>query len=882
MKEPNHTEPPKWASKFLGFFVKTKYLEEIMGDMEEIFQYNCQQFSPNRAKRMYVLELLKLLRPILLRNVLEKYHLNQYGILKSNFKTSFRNIKKNKLFSSINIIGIAIGMSVGILMILFLLEIYSFDDFQAQKDTMYRVTSTRTINGREGKHTTASFYIGEQLENKVPGVEKVLILGRDMSADLKAMEKTVPISGYYAPSSFFDFFSFKLIYGNPETALSGTNGIVLTASVAQRLFGDVNPMGQSVTTEDNPNFPRGTVTGVMEDPPMNSHMQFEALLPLQTLEGQLESGNLGTNPAKLYEGHVYVLLNTNTKKKDVEATMEKIMAKYNSGTEPPIVHKLQPSNTFVTSDAYINETGPTFSKAKIYLMIGLTIIVLFSACFNYANLSLARALRRAKEIGVRKVSGASRSQVFIQFIMEATMLSLIALVIGLGLFFIIRPEFIGLPNPTSRGYQMFSLEIKYFHLLYFLLFALCIGCISGFLPAVLLSKLKAKVIFLKDAGKVNLFSGIRLRRVLIVFQFALSIGLITCAILIRQQYQFAINYDLGYATAQIVNIRIQGDYAMLLEEEYRGLSEVEKTSKSSVILGVGAAEVGMAESENRKEKAPFLMNQVDQKYFDMHQFTILAGSTFLDPVAIGESADYAIVNESFLKGLNLGSPQEAIGKYIWFRDTKLQILGVVANFVNIALNVQIMDSFVFLQPDSPSAYRNLGVRVKGDNFKHIMQSLERGYKKMDPVNPFDASFYDDKIARAYQTEKTSHTIISFLAFLAISISALGLLGMVVFTAETKIKEISIRKVLGASIRNLTLLLSRSFLIMMLIAGSIAIPLTLYIVDHKILNEYSHRAEIGFFEVFSGLFIVLALGTFIIGWQIRKAVVQNPVNLLRNE
>ncbi|MDN5200991.1 ABC transporter permease [Fulvivirgaceae bacterium BMA10] len=883
MNQYDHIVPPKWPRKFLRFFVKKEYLEEIEGDMEEIFRESLEEHSVRKAKRIYAFEALKLFRPILIKNLGGDYRLNHYGMFKNYLKTSLRSLKKNTLFSSINIVGLAIGMSVGILMILLLSELHSFDDFHAQKDNIYRVTSTRTLYGREGNYSTASYYIGSQIDAQIPGVDKVLIMGRDMSADLRTEEKAIPITGFYAPTSFFDFFSFKLKKGNPQTALADPNNIVLTESASKKLFGDADPMGELVSADGHQDFQNGIITGVIEDPPVNSHMQFEALVALKTLDKRAEGQerNFKDNPRDMYNSYVYLVLNESTKTEEVEDAIGKIMNDYNSNAEAPITHRLQPLDTFVTSDTYVNGTGPRFSQRKIYVMIGLTLIVLLSACFNYTNLSLARALRRSKEVGVRKVTGATRFQVFIQFMLEAVILSLIALIAGLGLFFLIRPEFLNLPNPAARGYQMFLLDINYLQLLYFLLFAIGVGCLAGFLPAMFLSKLKARIVF-NNASKVKLFSGVNLRRVLIVFQFAMSIGLIMCAVLVHRQYKFALNYDLGFTTEKIVNIRLKGDYANLLENEYSKIPEVVETSKSSVVLGVGSAMLTMIKSEDKSSTVSLLMSEVDERYFNMHEFEILAGSGFLSPLREDESPKYVVVNEAFLKGLNLGSPKEAIGKYVWRGDTRLEILGVVGDFVSITLNINLEDAFGFLQTSKASRYHTLGVKIRSNDLLATMGKLEESYKGLDPVHPFEATFYDDQIALAYQPQKTTYTIISFLAFLAISISTLGLLGMAVYTTESRMKEVSIRKVLGAGISNLMLLLSRSFLVMIAVAGTVAVPITLYLVDNMILNEFLYRAKIGLIEILSGFVIVMVISALTIGWQIRMAAVRNPVDTLRND
>ena len=375
--------------------------------------------------------------------------------------------------------------------------------------------------GQERNLSTASSYIANKIEDQVAGIEDVLVVRGGMSADIRTNSGGINVDGFFSTSNFFDVFSFQLLKGNPQLALSEPNGIVLTESTSKKLFATTSSLGKQLSFVCN--YPiqgrliEGVVTGVVEDPPFNSHIQFEALVSLSTLES-FEGNDFINDPEDISLSYVYLVINEKSKKKDVDQAINSLMTDFNSGTDRPITHYLQPLSSFVTTETSLMENlpGPSFPRKKIYLMIALTIIVLLTACFNYTNLSLARAIRRSKEISVRKVAGASRFQIFTQFIIEAVIIASIALIVGIGLFMIIRPEFLNIPNPAARGYSMFLLGIEYHHIVYLLLFAIGIGGIAGFLPALFLSKLKTQVAF-KQIGRVKVFTGITLRRVLIIF-----------------------------------------------------------------------------------------------------------------------------------------------------------------------------------------------------------------------------------------------------------------------------------------------------------------------------------------------------------------------------
>ncbi|MEQ9375308.1 MAG: ABC transporter permease [Imperialibacter sp.] len=890
MNYPKHISPPSWPARLLRWFVKDDYLEEIEGDMAERFYDNIDTYGISKAKRLYVVDICKLLRPILMKKWEGDTRLNHYGMLRNYFITSLRTIKRNALFSAINVTGLAISMSVGILMILFLSEIYSFDQFHEKKDSIYRITSAQVFMGDLHQVATSSVFMADEIKKQVPGVEEVAIMRRGLSAEVKTKNDFVRITGFYASPSFFDVFSFNLLEGNPRSVLSEPNQIVLTASVATKLFGEENPVGQTLELPGNAGrgsgTVRGTVTGVLEDPPIHSHIQFEVLVSLSTYQPAARPGmppgggaDFRTNPGDFHSSFVYLTLNEQTSQQEAEALMGNIMKDFNAGLQDPITHRLQALSECATSDNYHNLPGPSFSRRKVYFMIGLTCIVLFSACFNYANLSLARSLRRTKEVGVRKVTGATRSQIFAQFIVEAILISFAAFVLGLLLFFILRPGFLNLPNPTSQDRTMFLLTIGYKHIILFLLFALLTGGIAGFLPALFLSKMKALQAF-RQGDKTKVFSGIYLRRGLTVVQFMLSIGLIMCAVLIRNQYEYAMNYELGYDTGNIVNVGVKGSYADELENSYVAIPGVEETSRSKRTLGYSTV-FATAEPEDRSQKIRFLVNEIDHKYLDMHGFNLLAGSNFQPLSEGGEEPNQIIINEEFLKVLALGTPDEAIGRYVWYNNRQLMITGVVEDFITTSLVWEIDKKFAFIQ-HRLAEDGVLGVKIGGNDIFGTLQKLEEAFTAIDPNHPFEAEFYDDQIAINYRDYQSTYKIISFLAFLAISISTLGLLGMAVYTVETRMKEICIRKVLGAASGHLMLLLSKNFLVMLILAAIVAVPVTVYLVDHFILSEFLYRAEIGLVEILSGFALVLFAGLLTVGWQMRSAVVQNPADALRNE
>ncbi|OEK05387.1 hypothetical protein BFP71_18525 [Roseivirga misakiensis] len=868
-----------------------------MGDLAE-YKEELASKPAWKRKLFYWFHVFNFLQPWALKNIDGSQKLNQYGMFKNYFKTSVRSLLKNKAFSGINILGLAMSLSLVVLMMLFLGEIYSFDDFHENRDNIYRVTSTE-VRGNRGavvKQATGSYFIADQLAQEVSGVGEVLVMTNTFTKlDIGTEDKAVPVDCYYAGSTFFNLFSFDLIKGNPNTVLSLPNQVVLTESVAYKLFGDQDPMGQLLTAEMSgylqngataeSDLKNGVVSGIVADPPVNSHLRFEALISLKTKERAIIERSLDhqTNPGYNSNLYVYLVLNEGVKPQQVEEAMFNSLKAFNTEREDnPLIHNLQSMSTFITSDTY-HSAGPTFAKRKLLIMLALTLIVLLSACFNYTNLSLARALRRSKEVGVRKVIGASRFQVFCQFLVEAIVISSMALIIGIGLFLLIKPFFLSLPNPSARGFEMFELAISFEQVLYFFLLAILVGLLAGILPALFLSKIQTINAF-KNSLQSKLPGKISVKNILIVFQFTMSIGLIMCAVLINDQYNYTLSYDLGYDTEDILTVEIQGDYVDVLANEYAKLSEVEAISKSGWVLGVGGdgLTAGMFFSEDRSARTLSLLNQIDDKYIPMHNIEILAGESFYEPLGRDVAAYNILVNEAFLKELGLGAPEEVLGQQVLYNGEKIRIRGVFKDAVSIGLTKKFLEPMVFIQTNSATDYKALNLKIASNDIMGMLTKLEEVYAKHDQIHPFNASYYEDSIAETYKAEKGTYTIISFLAIMAISISTLGLLGMVIFNTETRQKEISIRKVLGAGIGNLAVLLSKNFVLLILLAALIAIPITLEIVERQVLNSFWDRAPISMMETLSGFFIVLLIGLFTIAIQVQKAARANPINSLGSE
>ncbi len=875
----HQTGPPRWMDRIVELYCRPELLEDLQGDLYEYYERNLKK-SRSKANLIFFIDVIKFFRLYTVRKPKILGQMTFFNLFKNYFKTSIRSIARNKLFSSINVVGLAISMSIGILMITYISELLTYDDFHKKSDRIYRIISAyKGISDTEPDlYASTSVFLGKKLKEEYTGIEKVLLMRRNFIKDIAKGENVISVRGHFASEEFFDVFSFKLLSGDPATALKEPNSVVLTKTTAEKLFKDKDPVGEVVTSGEE-NF---VVTGLMEDVPVNSHMQFEALASFSTAENaaRKEENSAFLTWRSIWRNYVYLLVPEDGDLNSIQANLNEIASTENAKTDRYAINfELENLADVMPGKDLSNKIGSGVTWQVINMMITLTMIVIISACFNYTNLSIARSLRRSKEVGVRKIVGASRGQVFSQFITEAIIISFIALLISFGISMLIKPEFIQI---LSGGMKVL-LDLRYIHILYFLLFSVAIGVIAGFVPSLILSKLQA-ISALKDASKLKLLKKINLRRVLIVFQFTLSIAFIIGSTISYKQYKHALNFDLGFNTENILNIDLRGNNSDILLAEMSKLSEVTAHSRSAMVMSTGDTWSDIFKYKDPLDSASAHVNYVDRNYLKVHDFEFLAGDIFPYDLNDGQEAKYVIVDELFIERFGFESPDQAIGEAVTLLQrsgqSRLEIAGVIEGFQYAQIERR-RKPVVFFQ-GSDDSYGYLNLVVKTDDIFSFMGRLESVWKQIDTVHPFRAEFYDDRIKESYEGYAIMFKIFGFLAFLAISIASMGLLGMAVFTTETRIKEISVRKVMGATEKHLVYILSRGFVFMLVIAAFIAMPLTYLFFTSVVLADNANRTPIGAFELLFGVLLIFFLGILTIGWQTWKAAKTNPAEMLRNE
>jgi len=877
MSEEKNIQPPRWAERILEWYCKPELLEDLQGDLYEYFERNVASKGVRRAKLIYFIDVLKFFRIYTVRRLEFINILINWIMLGSYIKTSGRNIVRNKLFSAINIVGLSISMSVGLLMIGTLMDTYSYDKFHANHARIFRIISQYSYLGNSDGdfNATTSLRAAKAVKETFPSVDEVAILRGGFDGDFQAGDKTIPLNGLWSNEKLFKVFSFSLIHGNPDKALKEPFSVVLTQKSAKKLFGDVDALGKTIILNKSREY---TITGIMEDVPKFSHLKFDLLASLSGRE-ITEKDNAGEMAwDNIWRHWTYVLMPADANLTSFQNNLDKLSEKEDPSVKNTHIKlALQPMDEIMIGKNLSNQGGPIIGSTLLWVFGGLSFIVLLSACFNYTNLSVARSLRRAREVGVRKVIGAMKSQVIGQFVVEAVLISLASLVAAFVMFLLLKPYFLSMHSDLQ---DLLLLELSPKLIGMFILFAVFIGIAAGFFPALFFSRVNA-IQALKNNTTVKAFRKLTLRKTLIVFQYCISIMLITGALIFYKQYKHFVAFDLGYSTENILNIRLQGNKSELLKKELSELAEVKQMSTSAMITSVGYVEgTSMKNPNNPEDSAGVRFNKVDEDYIPLHEHHLIAGRNFFaKPDSAVETE--VIVNQQVLKRFNIANqnPAKALDEIVKIDGRDLRIIGVMKDFQYGRAN-NASGEKVVLRYSKAGDYLN--VKLLSNNLPEAYNKIKMIWKKIDPVHEFDAKFYDDEIEQAFRGLSASIKLAGSLAFLAICIASLGLLGMVVFTTETRLKEIGIRKVMGASEGKLIYLLGRGFFVLLGIAVTISLPVTYLFFDKILFPNIVNHAPLYLTDGVFGVLAIVAVAAIMIGSQTLKVARTNPAEVLKNE
>jgi putative ABC transport system permease protein len=796
-------------------------------------------------------------------------------MFRNYFAVAIRNLWRNKLVSIINIAGLSIGLACCLLIILYAKDEWSYDRFQQHKDQIYRITAEMVddqgkVQFKTGK--TGALH-GPSFQQDIPGIRSYTrIAGGDHI--LRQGDRTFNQAVRLADPNFFTVFSFPLRSGDPKTALSDLQSMVITEQTAKKYFGTTDVLGKTLEIEFDKKFQPFTITAVARDCPQNSTIKFDILLSFKFYD-KFEPDDQWLN----FDLSTFVVLAPGASPNTVVAKMKRVYqeksaeqtktAREKYGFKGSVNWGLQPltaihlSKDYDAEDELSDASNPMYS----YLLTGIAIFILLIACINFINLTVARSLKRSKEIGIRKVIGGRRTQLILQFMGESFLACGISFTIAIGLAFVTLPVFNELANKQLSLSYLFDAQL----VVGFIGFFLLTGFAAGFYPALVLSGFNpVDTLYhrLRLTGKNYLAKG------LVVVQFTLAGLLIISTFFLYQQFHFLTHQDLGYNENNlvVVNVETANDeqFARLFGTELLRNSAIEK-----VAIHNGGRRGTSAKADG--QEIGFDFEHIDESYFPTLQIPLVRGRNF-SPLYPADSARSVIVNETFVHNAGWKNPIGKTLDFFW-ENRKMTVIGVVRDFHFRPLNEQIGPELFAL--GNLSAFVQFNIRVSPINTPQTLAYIETTFKKLAPYYPFNYTFRKDVNLRAYNAAQKWKQIICFAAAFTIFISCIGLFGLTALTTERRTKEIGIRKVLGASVSNLVQLLSLNFLKLVLLANIVAIPIAWWAVN-KWLENFAYHIAVQWWVFAVALLITLLIALSTVAFQALKAAMTNPVRNLRVE
>jgi putative ABC transport system permease protein len=786
-------------------------------------------------------------------------------MLLNYFKIAFRNLYRQKGYSFINIIGLSVGMAASILILLWVQDELSFDRFHKNTNNLYRVLTEWRLNGEKLYFEITPAPLADLVKAEVPEVSNATRfheMGRMLlnHNDITIYEQ----DGAFADPAFLEMFTFPLIAGDNRTALNNPYSIVVSEELAHKYFGDEQAIGKTMRFENTFDM---IVTGVFQKVPSNSHIKFQFLVPF--IAQKALGRNLDNNWNDFnYSTYIQAADNADADeiRRKLKLAKEKQLGEDGQDTD----FLIQSVNDIHLESSFLDSGGGQGDKQYVYIFSVVAVFILLIACINFMNLATARSAKRAKEVGLRKVIGANRQQLIWQFLGESTLLTFVALVIALLLVHLLLPVY----NDLSSKELVLSLDLKF--VLGLIAIALITGLLAGSYPALLLSSFQpAKV--LKGIFKAGT-GGATFRKTLVVVQFTLSIILIVSTIIIYNQLSYIRTKKLGYNHENIVAVSVKGNARnsyLSLKNELLKQSEVISVTSASQDLNNIASTTSGGEWEGKPADMRLLLNQVsvDHDFINTFGIEMAQGRAFSQGFASDSTA--FIINEEAAAQMGIENP---VGARFSVHGVTGKIVGVAKNFHFKSMHAKIEPMLLFVSPN----WRNrMYIKVNADNIPATIATLEKTWKQFEPNYPFEYQFLDESYDKMYRAEQRAGKLFNYFAGIAIITSCLGLFGLAAYTAEQKSKEISIRKVLGASVVSVTMLFSREFTRLVIVAMVLATPVAWYLMN-KWLEDFAYRIEVEWwvFVVAGATAFLIALLT--ISYQSIKTALSNPVNSLRSE
>ena len=797
-------------------------------------------------------------------------------MIKSYFKIALRNLNRNKIYSSINIAGLSMGLACAMLIILYVKDEVSYDRFHKNVSHIYRVVRQGSMENKAYKDPNTGYLQGPRFTQNVPGIQSFVRV-QSWTKDIRLGPEIKSQDLLYVDPGFFSVFSFPLLYGDPASCLKDPHSVVLSEDVAKRQFGTVNAIGKTVMMKDDSSFMPYLVTAVAKRVPQNSSIKFDMLLPIQGTAADAQNSESWFN----FFLNTFVVLDPKTDVRHVEAEMQRFYERDSKEEKKAMIARfgsidwdnvyfLQPflqmhlSTDLPAQNGLSDPSNPMYT----YILSAIALFILIIACINFVNLTIARSLRRAKEIGIRKVVGSDKKQLVLQFLGESFLLCGIAFVFSLLMVHFILPIFNELSNKALALSYLLDARLVMGYVLLFLI----TGFLAGFYPALILSGYQPVDVLY---GRFQLAGKNYLQKSLVILQFSLASFLMIGTWIMYAQFQFLTTKDLGYDDSHVIVLNtgmVPHDKARVFKDELL---------KNPDITGVASKNGGRwmtTAKVNNDSMISFSYETIDESYLPVLKVPLVAGRNFSSSFP-SDSTHSVLVNEAFVKKAGWKNPIGQIVDFFYNKNEKYTVIGVVKDYHYAPLNEEINPQLFTMKNGNP--YGAALIRIRPGAEAASLSEVRKAFKAFFPLNPFTYVFKDEENRRSYEAEARWKQILLFGAVLTIFISCIGLFGLSVLSAEKRTKEIGIRKVLGASVKTIVSTLSTEFLALVLIALVIAIPAT-WVTANKWLQNYPYHITLSWWLFVLSALMVVFISLFTISFQAVKAAGANPVKSLKAE
>jgi putative ABC transport system permease protein len=797
-------------------------------------------------------------------------------MIKNYFKIAWRNIQRSKVYSFINIAGLSLGLAAAMLIILYVKDEISYDRFHKKVNNIYRIASKQSRQGVDQQSGITGYLQGPRFAQNVSGIRSFVRI-QSGSEDIKTGTDIHSQDLLYVDSSFFSVFTFPLLGGDPRTCLTRPRSIVISETEAKKQFGTTDAVGKTIMVKEDSVFVPYDVTAVAKNCPQNSSIQFDVLMPIkESKEDALNNDNwfnFSLNTFVVVSPQVTVeSVNSqmqNFYARDASETFKKLQAQYGDigsmGT-----YFLQPFVDMHTSTVLRPDNGLTNSSNPMYsyILSGIALFILMIACINFVNLTVARSVKRSKEIGIRKVVGGNRKQLIMQFLGESFVLCLIAFVMALAIVQLVLPVFNSLSNKALAFSYLFDAKLIAGYCLLFALTTL----LAGFYPAMVLSGYNP-VQTLYNRFPVS--GKNYLQKSLVVLQFTLSSFLIIATLIVFYQFNYLTNEKLGYDDNDLLIVN-KDNLTRAQVKLFR-----QELMKNPDIIGLSPKNMGMwltVAKVNGDSSIDFAYETIDESYLPLLKIPVVQGRNFSADYP-SDSSHAVLVNESFVKQAGWKNPVGETVNFWYNKNDKYTVVGVVKDYHYKSLYEKTGPQLFIMKPGNQ--YGTAFIKIKPNSASSTQKYIAATFKKLFPISPYSYTFKKEENLKNYEAEAKWKQIMLYSAILTIFISCIGLFGLSVLSAEKRTKEIGIRKVLGASVKSVVATLSKDFLKLVMIAMCIAIPLA-WMAANKWLEKYPYRIQINWWIFLSTGLLVIFIALITVSFQAIKAAVANPVKSLRTE